>query len=136
AARGAPQKIAPWQMVIVALGAALLLTVPLLRWPLWSGVPIAFAIAVALLLGGGALFAFAHQVLPMAIPLLALLLTYNLVALYEYRRTRETLGRFIGHEMVAPTLNVFSRLQPGGRLEEASALFCDLRGYSALSERL
>lgn len=136
AARGAPQKIAPGQTALVALGAALLLIAPLLRWPLWTGVPIAFTIAAALLLSGGALFSFWHRVLPMAVPLLALALTYNLVALYEYRRTRETLGRFIGHEMVAPTLNVFSRLQPGGRLEEASALFCDLRGYSALSERL
>src|SRR5690606_19614750 len=51
-------------------------------------------------------------------------------------RARETLGRFIGHEMVAPTLNVFSRLRLGGRVEEASAVFCDLRGYSSLSERL
>jgi adenylate cyclase len=75
-------------------------------------------------------------VLSASIPIVAVILTYNAVALYEYRRTREVLGKFIGQEMVPETLNLFSRLHLGGRMGDAAAFFCDLRGYSALSQTL
>lgn len=135
-AHGAPQVLSFWQVAVLALACSLLLAAPLLRWPLWAGVPVGLGIASALWFFGVALFIFRHLVLPPSIPLATLAITYVFVAFYEYRRARATLGHFIGQEMVAPTLNVFSRLQPGGRLEEAAALFCDLRGYSALSEQL
>jgi class 3 adenylate cyclase/CHASE2 domain-containing sensor protein len=135
-ARGAPRVLPILQIALLSLACGLLLAAPLLRCPLWMGAPITFCIALILALGGAALFSLRHLVLPPTMPLVSLAATYVLVSFYEYRRARATLGHFIGQEMVAPTLNVFSRLQPGGKLEEAAALFCDLRGYSALSERL
>lgn len=135
-ARGAPRVVPAWQIALLSLACGLLLAAPLLRWPLWMSAPLGAAIFAALLALGTALFLWRHVVLPPTMPIIVLAATYVLVAFYEYRRARATLGSFIGQEMVAPTLDVFSRLQPGGRLEEAAAMFCDLRGYSALSERL
>jgi adenylate cyclase len=135
-ARGAPLVLPAWRIALLSLACGLLLAAPLLRWPLWTVAPIALCLALALTIGGAALFSLRHVVLPPTTPLVSLATTFMLVSFYEYRRARVTLGHFIGQEMVAPTLNVFSRLQPGGRLEEAAALFCDLRGYSALSEQL
>ena len=134
--QGAPSNLGAGQIAVAAFLCSLILVIPLLRWPLWTGVPIGIGLGGILVALGGLIFVHAHKILPPATPFLALGLTYNAIALYEHRRARETLGRFIGREMVAPTLNVFSRLKLGGRVEEASALFCDLRGYSSLSEHL
>ncbi len=134
--RGALLVLPTWQIALLAFVGGLLLAAPLLRCPLWMGAPIALCIALILAIGSATLFTLRHVVLPPTTPLVSLATTFILISFYEYRRARATLGHFIGQEMVAPTLNVFSRLQPGGRLEEAAALFCDLRGYSALSEQL
>jgi class 3 adenylate cyclase/CHASE2 domain-containing sensor protein len=135
-ARGAPIDLGSMQTVLIALAACLLLIAPLLYWPLSASFFAALTLALCTYFLSQWVFAADHRVLPLSLPLFAIALTYNAVALYEYRRARETLGRFIGHEMVAPTLSLFSRLRLGGRVEEASAFFCDLRGYTALSEKL
>ena len=134
--RGAPSTLARGYIALASFLGSLLLMLPLLRRPLWTGVFITLFLGAILIILGCLIFVHAHKILPPTIPFLAIILTYNAIALYEHRRARETLGRFIGREMVAPTLNVFSRLQLGGRVEEAAALFCDLRGYSSLSEHL
>lgn len=131
---GAPRVLPSAAIAAIAFLCCLLLIAPLLRWPLWASLVSAIVLGVGVLALGALVFARGHRVLPPAAALLAIVLTYNAVALYEYRRARETLGRFIGREMVAPTLSLFSRLRLGGRVEEASAMFCDLRGYSAFSE--
>jgi adenylate cyclase len=135
-AAGAPLDLPQAQTVLIALATCLLLITPLLRLPLWGSLLAAVVLVALTVLLGAAIFVGAHKVLPLSTPLFAILLTYNAVALYEYRRARETLGRFVGQEMLAPTLSLFSRLQLGGRIEEASAFFCDLRGYTALTEKL
>jgi class 3 adenylate cyclase/CHASE2 domain-containing sensor protein len=134
--QGAPIPLSVWQTFLFSIGACLLLIAPLLRWPLWASLLAALVLIIATYFGIQWIFGATHRVLPLSLPLFAIGLTYNAVALYEYRRARETLGRFIGREMVAPTLSLFSRLQLGGRIEEASAFFCDLRGYTSLSEKL
>ena len=68
--------------------------------------------------------------------MLAILLTYNCVAIYEYGRVRATLGRFVGHDLVSSMLNPLHELTLGGRAEIATACFCDLRQFSAASEQL
>lgn len=134
--QGAPGALPLWQTALVTLFCCLLLVVPLLRLPLWASFIVAALLVVAVVGVGAFIFIARHQVLPASIPLVAIILTYNVVALYEYRRTREVLGKFIGQEMVPETLGIFSRLHLGGRMEEAAAFFCDMRGYSSLSQTL
>jgi adenylate cyclase len=134
--RGAPQPLPLWQTAVIAFSGSLLLVVPLLRWPLWASFLLALLQALVLVFIGAWIFATWHKALPGSVPLAALALTYNTLALWEYRRARHTLGRFIGDEMVAGTLHPLRDLRRGGREEIATALFCDMRGYSGLAERL
>ena len=134
--QGPPVSLPLWQTAFVALACCLLLAVPLQRLPLLACLCVAALEIVLVVLGGMWIFTSAHKILPASVPIIAIGLTYNAVALYEYRRARETLGRFIGREMVPQTLSIFSRLRLGGHVEEASAFFCDLRGYSNLTEHL
>lgn len=128
--------VAPVWTLLFTLCASLLVLVPLMRWPLWSSGVATVSMAVALVLAVAALAANASLVLPLSVPLIAIALTYNSVALLEMWRARATLGRFIGANMVAQALNPLEVLKLGGRIEYATAFFCDLRGYSRLSETL
>lgn len=131
---GPPLPLSPWLTAGLALGSSLLLVLPLLRWPLWASFLVAVGESAGMVILGGAIFASQHKVLAGSVPLLAIVLTYNAIALYEYRRARETLGRFIGPEMVSQAMHIFKPLNVGGREEIATALFCDMRNYSTLSE--
>lgn len=77
-----------------------------------------------------------HRVFPLSAPLLALFLTYNAVALYEYTRTRLMLWRVVGTQGTEQLLDALSEPELGGKLEVATAFFCDLRGYTTLSQHM
>jgi class 3 adenylate cyclase len=123
-------------ILALCIACALLLVVPLLRFPLWSSFLLAALQIAAIVLLGQWLFATTHRILAPAPPFLTIFLTLNALALYEYRRTRQTLGRFIGRDMLPRAMQLFSPLHLGGQVEKATAMFCDLRGYSGFSERL
>lgn len=126
--RRGPPAIAPlWQTALVAFACSALLIVPLLRLSLWSSLLVAIGQIILVVLGVIALFRLRHQVMPASVPITAMVLTYNGIALYEYGRARATLGRFVGREMLGQTFGIFSRLRPGGRVAEATAFLCDLR---------
>ena len=135
-AQGPPAFMPQWQLTLIALVCSALLVVPLLRFSLWSSLLFALVQIVALSFGAAWVFIHFHQIMTGSVPVIAVALTYNAIALYEYGRARSTLGKFIGREMLPRTLNMFNLLRLGGRVEEASAFFCDLRGYSTLSEHL
>jgi len=131
--QGPPRPLAVGYTAAVALACTLLLILPLVRLPLWGSLLFAGLQIFVIFLLGGWVFVTWHRVLPVSVPVMAIAFTYNAIALYEYRRARHTLGKFIGHEMVAETMNILSRPKLGGRRGEASAFFCDLRGFSMLS---
>lgn len=135
-ADGAPREQSPRISLLLTLFCSLLLVPPLLRLPLWGSALVAILELPLLLLLGIWVFARYNVILNLSTPLMAVILTYNFIAYYAYKQARGTLGKFIGKELVAQTLNIFSNPKLGGRVEDATAFFCDLRGYSLLAESM
>jgi class 3 adenylate cyclase/CHASE2 domain-containing sensor protein len=136
-AHGAPVPLSTWGLLGLAWGCSLLLIIPLLRWPLWCSLLVAVGESVLVVILAAWMGAYAQAPLAVSIPLFAIILTYNAIALYEYSRVRLTLMRFVGPAMVKRALYCLTQVRLGeGQVEEASAMFCDLRGYSTLAERL
>lgn len=135
--QGAPlHPLAPVWTFLIALGAAILLGLPLLRLPPWTCFFWALAESLGIIMITGAIFAKYRALLPASVPLLAVFFMFNALAIFEYARARWTLGRVVGEKMVPSLLDTSAKPELGGRLEEATAFFCDLRGYSALSEKM
>ncbi len=101
-------------------------------------------LGTAALLGGAQLACAAGEIVPVAAPLLALALgtigAVALVYLFEVRarrRLRATFERFVPPKVAAELLpDDDSAPTLASRRIEATVLFCDLRGFTTLSERL
>lgn len=96
-------------------------------------------LATACLVGGSYLaFLFAWWI-PIVPPLLAL--TGSAIAVTQYiarsaAEMRRTFGRYVTDEVVANLLETPSGLKLGGERKKVTVLMSDLRGFSAVSERL
>ncbi|OUL27040.1 adenylate/guanylate cyclase domain-containing protein [Nostoc sp. RF31YmG] len=96
-------------------------------------------LATSCLVGGSFLaFVFAWWI-PVVPPLLAL--TGSAIAVTQYiarsaAEMRRTFGRYVTDEVVASLLETPSGLNLGGERKKVTVLMSDLRGFSAVSERL
>ncbi|OUL22241.1 adenylate/guanylate cyclase domain-containing protein [Nostoc sp. 106C] len=96
-------------------------------------------LATSCLVGGSFLaFVFAWWI-PVVPPLLAL--TGSAIAVTQYiarsaAEMRRTFGRYVTDEVVASLLETPSGLHLGGERKKVTVLMSDLRGFSAVSERL
>ena len=130
-------RVPPWLLIGLGFCCSALLIVPLLRWPLWSSLLIAageMVLVVTLLIET---FERAHLEMAASVPLLAMVFSLLAIVVYEYGRVLFTLEKFVGPEMVKRALYRFAHLRLGsGSVEQASAMFCDLRGFSTLAESL
>ena len=125
------------------LAAALVLGFVVSRLSLASA--FAVAIVLTLLFAGSAQVALArHGVwVSSAVPIVALVLTFVALSLYRYglldkerRHIRRVFGRYLAPQMVDRVVSEQRLPELGGQLRELTVLFSDLRGFTALSERL
>jgi adenylate cyclase len=103
------------------------------------------ALGVLVLLDIAAYLAFARGGMwfAAALPNLELLLVFTLLAVWRYalldrdlRMVRGAFQRYLSPEMVARLAEAPEKLRLGGELREISVLFCDVRGFTGLSEQL
>ncbi len=134
--KGAPAPLGPAYIFVISLMAGLMIIAPLIRYPVWMCLPFALLEVVVFSLISAVIFAKGHKVLPISAPIGAIFFTYNIVALYEYSRARKALRRVVGQEVTAQLLDAIAAPTLGGKETVATAFFCDLRGYTTLSQTL
>jgi adenylate cyclase len=127
----------------VLLGVGLLLALLL---PSTGAVPGALLAAGLMAgVGGGSWYAFRakHFLLDPTAPMLALLACYVVVTLFTYVREEKqrryihgAFDRYLSPELVKRITDDPSRLELGGEVREMTVLFCDIRGFSHLSEEM
>ena len=91
---------------------------------------------------GAAQLAFAKNVwLPLVAPMAALATAAATVLLFRYwvvdrdsRRIRTAFGQYLAPEMVAQLAAHPERLRLGGETRPMTIMFCDIRGFTAISE--
>jgi adenylate cyclase len=128
--------------------AALLVAGLMLAFALpWLGAIRGGIMALALMtaVGGGSWYAFkAHNLLvdPTA-PMLAVIASYIVVTLFTYLREERqrqyihgAFDRYLAPELVRRITDDPGQLELGGEEREMSVLFCDIRGFSHVSEGL
>lgn len=123
------------------LGAGLLLALLLPSIGALPGALLAAGLMSAA--GGGSWYAFRAKNLlvdPSA-PMLGLLACYVVVTLFTYVREEKqrryihgAFDRYLSPELVKRITDDPSRLELGGELREMTVLFCDIRGFSHISE--
>jgi adenylate cyclase len=129
--------------VALLLTAGLLLAFLLPQLGAFGGALLAAGVMTAV--GGGSWYAFSEQRLLVdpAAPMLAALLAYVVVSLFTYLREERqrqyihhAFDRYLSPELVKRITADPAQLQLGGQERQMSVLFCDIRGFSRLSERM
>ncbi|HLL31118.1 MAG TPA: adenylate/guanylate cyclase domain-containing protein, partial [Allosphingosinicella sp.] len=125
------------------LGAGLLLALSLPSLGALPGALLAGGLMGAA--GAGSWFAFKERSLlvdPSA-PILALLSCYLVVTLFTYLREEKqrryihgAFDRYLSPELVKRITDDPGRLELGGEVREMTVLFCDIRGFSRISEQM
>jgi len=121
-----------------------LLTILLtLRLAAVGGLMVTLLISVAWSLGVLMAFESGHWVLPWVGPLVAVIFPFAGLAIYrgvgeekDSRRTRQMFSKYVSKQIVDEILRNPDTVKLGGELKETTVLFSDVRGFTALSERL
>ncbi len=125
---------------LAAAGLVLLGGLALHRWPTWIALPFGSILAM----GYGALdvsLLRSGNWMDLSFPWLAFVLAEagQILALYfaegrEKRRYRATFSRYVSKQVVEELLKESDQITLGGERREITVLFCDIRGFTTLSE--
>ena len=137
-----PDWSAGLEMTILLLsGLILALTLP--RLGAWRGALLGGAMIA--LVAGSSWYAFRYEALLLdpVPPTIALVLAYILVSLLDYIREERqrayihtAFDRYLSPEMVKRIADDPGQLELGGQVRNMTVLFCDIRRFSGLSERM
>lgn len=132
-----------WVELLISLGLGVLITVLTYRLNAKLGFAVMALIAAAY--GAGALAAFlsARYILPFATPLVTLGAAFAGLASYRAvteerlaRQTKQMFSRYVSKQIVDEILKDPGAVKLGGEMKETTILFSDVRGFTAMSERL
>ena len=129
------------QLIIVALGALLAIVLPAVS-ARYAAVIGLFAIG-AVLLGGWAAYRYADLLLDPSYPALVLGImtagiTFHTYHAVEAQRShiRTAFGRYLAPTVVQEIVANPNKLKLGGEVRELTLMFCDVRNFTSISERL
>ncbi|MCL2220729.1 MAG: adenylate/guanylate cyclase domain-containing protein [Oscillospiraceae bacterium] len=133
---------APWWLNLAILTVTALVVFLMFGWlkPLLASI-VAVILAAALLLGAWLVYSRLHIIISIGDILIFLVVSYlihlivgTLYANYEKQHIKGIFGRFVAPEVVNEIINGNLEIQLGGVVKEISALFVDIRGFTAFSE--
>jgi len=143
--RGGPLREVPPPLAalgLLGLGAAMILFATVLSRPLTRAIAVG-ALGLATFGGATVLYVEGGWVLPLTYPLLALTLSALLIEARHYLAERaqkqfiaRIFGQYIPPELVEEIKRTNQPVEIGGESREMSVLFCDVRGFTTLSEGL
>lgn len=122
-------------VVFVAMFLTTLLSFLLIKKGVWRGV---YIIGMVLLVyrGQEMVYQMWHQWIKVMLPLLAIPLNCFVVYVYEHRKVRGLLARFVPSRVYEILVGSEETMEAGKATEEATILFSDIRGYTTLSEKI
>ena len=134
-----PQWHVRWVAIVLAMAAV---AAAVSAFASFRAILLAGAVLLALLLAG-LQSAFQHGLwLPAVQPVAALLAALGALLLHRYwlvdregRRVRSAFRRYMAPEMVDVLAKHPDRLRLGGETRHMTMMFCDIRGFTAISER-
>jgi len=134
---------APWLEIAFMLAAALALGLAVSRLSLAAAALCAIGLVACVAIGAQAALAGAGFWIATALPVAGIVLTFSALSLYRYglldkerRHIRRVFQRYLTPSMVDLLVRNPELPELGGELRELTVLFCDLRGFTALSEEL
>lgn len=133
----------PWLEAAFMLVAALAIGIAMSRLSLASVSILAVALVAAVTVSGQVALARYGTWQAIAVPIIAIVLTFTALLFFRYgmldkerRHIRGVFQRYLAPRMVDRLVSAEHLPELGGELRDLTVLFCDLRGFTALSERL
>jgi adenylate cyclase len=135
--------VSQWTMVALVVAAAFLAAVFCMRGVSWRTGLWAALVAAFLVTGAWALLRFERVWVPPVLPVAAALAVFGSRFTLDYGRERqmrhavsEAFSRYLSPDLVKQLARDPTALKLGGERRTLSILFCDVRGFTTLSEKL
>jgi adenylate cyclase len=129
------------ELAVMLLGAVLALALP--RISASSAAVIGLVTIAAVLFGGWAAFRYSAVLIDPSYPALALGCMFAGITIYVYRRVeiqrgeiRRAFGRYLAPSIVEEIIADPTRLVLGGEERDLTLMFCDVRNFTSISEKL